>query len=213
MKNNLLIVFLLTTCSMFAQEKKESKPAEDNDPPLSKTQARVTIGGKVIDYTATTGYMILRDESGKAKGKIFFVYYQKDNEPDPSRRPITFTFNGGPGSASVWLHMGGLGPRRIEMTEFGAPTMPPYRVIDNEYSWLDETDLVFIDPPYELIPELAPALFERLLAGLASNPSAIVVFEYPGELELAPAGWTLLKRLGKGARQPTVGFFRRAVAS
>jgi 16S rRNA (guanine966-N2)-methyltransferase len=74
-------------------------------------------------------------------------------------------------------------------------------------------DLVFIDPPYELISELAPALFERLLAGLASNPSAIVVFEYPGELELAPAGWTLLKRLGKGARQPTVGFFRRAAAS
>jgi 16S rRNA (guanine966-N2)-methyltransferase len=70
-------------------------------------------------------------------------------------------------------------------------------------------DLVFIDPPYELIPELAPVLFERLLAGLTANPAAIVVFEYPGELELAPPGWTLLKRLGKGARQPTVGFFRR----
>ncbi|MFM7329173.1 MAG: S10 family peptidase [Bacteroidota bacterium] len=146
MKTKLLFLFLLITAFAMAQEKKESKPADDTDPPLSKTQGRVTIGGKVIDYTATTGYMILRDESGKAKGKIFFVYYQKDNEPDPSKRPITFTFNGGPGSASVWLHMGGLGPRRIEMTEFGAPTMPPYRVIDNEYSWLDETDLIFIDP-------------------------------------------------------------------
>lgn len=73
-------------------------------------------------------------------------------------------------------------------------------------------DLVFIDPPYELIPELAPVLFARLHSGLAANPSALVVFEYPGELELVPAGWSLLKRLGKGARQPTVGFFRRAAA-
>lgn len=70
-------------------------------------------------------------------------------------------------------------------------------------------DLVFIDPPYELIPDLAPGLFARLSEVLASNGEAIVVFEYPGELEIAPAGWTLLKRLGKGARQPTVGFFRR----
>jgi 16S rRNA (guanine966-N2)-methyltransferase len=73
----------------------------------------------------------------------------------------------------------------------------------------DVPDLVFIDPPYELIPELAPGLFARLAEVLAPKPAAIVVFEYPGELELAPEGWTLVKRLGKGARQPTVGFFRR----
>ncbi len=74
-------------------------------------------------------------------------------------------------------------------------------------------DLVFVDPPYELIPDLAPGLFARLAEVLAPKPDAIVVFEYPGELELAPAGWTLVKRLGKGARQPTVGFFRRAAAA
>ena len=74
-------------------------------------------------------------------------------------------------------------------------------------------DLVFIDPPYEMIPEIAPALFGRLAEALASKPDAIVVFELPGELELAPPGWTLLKRLGKGVRQPTVAFFRRAVAT
>jgi 16S rRNA (guanine966-N2)-methyltransferase len=70
-------------------------------------------------------------------------------------------------------------------------------------------DLVFIDPPYEIIPEIAPTLFARLNEVLAPRPDAIVVFELPGELELAPEGWTLLKRLGKGARQPTVAFFRR----
>lgn len=73
-------------------------------------------------------------------------------------------------------------------------------------------DLVFIDPPYDIIGDIAPALFERLAAALAPNPDAIVVFELPGEIELAPPGWTLLKRLGKGARQPTVAFFRRDAA-
>jgi 16S rRNA (guanine966-N2)-methyltransferase len=73
-------------------------------------------------------------------------------------------------------------------------------------------DLVFIDPPYELISDLAPILFARLTEPLAAKPDAIVVFEYPGEIDLAPPGWTLLKRLGKGTRQPTVGFFRRTVS-
>jgi 16S rRNA (guanine966-N2)-methyltransferase len=74
-------------------------------------------------------------------------------------------------------------------------------------------DLVFIDPPYEIIGDVAPGLFARLAEALAPNPEAIVVFEFPGELELAPAGWTLLKRLGKGARQPTVAFFRRTAGA
>jgi 16S rRNA (guanine966-N2)-methyltransferase len=70
-------------------------------------------------------------------------------------------------------------------------------------------DLVFIDPPYEVIPEVAPALFEKLTVLLAPNPDALVVFECPGEIDLAPPGWILRKRLGKGARQPTVAFFLR----
>ena len=73
-------------------------------------------------------------------------------------------------------------------------------------------DLVFVDPPYEMISEIVPALFARLTAALAGKPEAVVVFEAPGELELKPEGWVLLKRLGKGARQPTVAFFRHAGA-
>jgi 16S rRNA (guanine966-N2)-methyltransferase len=71
-------------------------------------------------------------------------------------------------------------------------------------------DLVFVDPPYEIIAAIAPALFERLGEKLAANADALVVFELPGEMDLAPPGWTLVKRLGKGARQPTVCFFRPA---
>jgi 16S rRNA (guanine966-N2)-methyltransferase len=70
-------------------------------------------------------------------------------------------------------------------------------------------DLVFVDPPYEIIAEIAPALFARLGETLAEKPDAVVVFETPGEIELRPEGWQLVKRLGKGARQPTVGFYRR----
>jgi 16S rRNA (guanine966-N2)-methyltransferase len=76
---------------------------------------------------------------------------------------------------------------------------------------LNETpDLVFIDPPYELIAQLAPALFARLRDALAPKPDALVCFELPGELTLQPEGWTLLKRLGKGARQPTIAIYRRS---
>lgn len=74
----------------------------------------------------------------------------------------------------------------------------------------DVPDLVFVDPPYDMIPDVAPELFVRLGEVLATKPEALVVFELPGELELAPEGWTLRKRLGKGARQPTVAFFQRA---
>jgi len=74
-------------------------------------------------------------------------------------------------------------------------------------------DLVFIDPPYEIIPEVAPILFARLAEALGAKPDALVVFELPGELDLAPPGWTQLKRLGKGVRQPTVAFFRASPAS
>ena len=74
-------------------------------------------------------------------------------------------------------------------------------------------DLVFIDPPYEHIPELVPILFARLDGWLAKKPDALIVFEMPGELKLTPAGWTCVKRLGKGVRQPTVGIFRSSRTS
>jgi carboxypeptidase C (cathepsin A) len=99
--------------------------------------------------------MILKEETSdrekeaegeKPRAQIFFIAYTKDSVKDKSKRPITFSFNGGPGSASVWLHMGVLGPRRVVMQEDGNLPPPPYKLTDNEYSLLDETDLVFIDP-------------------------------------------------------------------
>ena len=83
------------------------------------------------------------------------------------------------------------------------------KALEQEYA--GTVKCVFIDPPYEIIPEVAPKLFARLTEVLAAKPEALVVFEAPGEIELAPPGWTLRKRLGKGRGQPTVMFFRRDV--
>ncbi len=83
----------------------------------------------------------------KQKAKVFYVAYTRtDVGNDPSKRPITYSFNGGPGSASVWLHLGALGPRRTELTDRGEAPLAPYKLVDNEATWLDATDLVFIDP-------------------------------------------------------------------
>jgi carboxypeptidase C (cathepsin A) len=113
---------------------------------ISTTQHTVTIDGQTIAYTARAGTMILHDEEGNPRASFFFTSYTKDGA-DPNKRPVTYTFNGGPGSSSVWLHMGAFGPRRVVYKDDeGHAAMPPYRLTDNEGSVLDATDLVFIDP-------------------------------------------------------------------
>lgn len=118
----------------------------ERDPAPSITEGTVTIDGKVIRYRAEAGYLVQRGEKGEARANLFYVAYTKLDVPDPARRPLTFSFNGGPGAASVWLHLGGLGPKRVVMTEDGGAVPAPYRREDNAWSWLDRTDLVFVDP-------------------------------------------------------------------
>jgi carboxypeptidase C (cathepsin A) len=112
----------------------------------SKTQHEITIGGKKISYTATAGTLVLKKEDGKPWASMFYTSYTRDDVQDASKRPITFCFNGGPGAASVWLHLGALGPRRVEMGPEGEQPKPPYHLVDNASSPLEFTDLVFIDP-------------------------------------------------------------------
>lgn len=135
-------------------EIKEDKKHEPVDQ-LVETHHSITISGKKIDYTVTTGTLILKEETPdrdkesekvKPKAAFFFVAYTRDGIEDKTRRPITFAFNGGPGSSSVWLHLGIVGPRRVHMTEEGFMPQPPFKLVDNEYSLLDISDLVFIDP-------------------------------------------------------------------
>jgi carboxypeptidase C (cathepsin A) len=141
----------------------DKKEAQSETPkPLPKdnlviTHHSVIIGGNEIPYTVTTGTIVLKEESQKQgdkagefegekpKAEIFFIAYTRDDISDKTKRPITLSFNGGPGSSSVWLHLGLLGPKRVNMNDTHI-TPPPYTLINNEYSLLDQTDLVFIDP-------------------------------------------------------------------
>ena len=131
------------------EKKDEAKDKKDekDKPKSSVTKHSITINGQKIDYTATAGLMPLKEKDGKTTtGSIFFIAYTKDGAADAAKRPLTFSFNGGPGSSSVWMHMGLLGPKRVKLQDSGFAVPPPYELVDNEFSMLDETDLVFIDP-------------------------------------------------------------------
>lgn len=123
------------------EEKKESKEK------VSQSEGSVLIDGKTIDYTALAGTLVLKDEKeDKPRASFFFVAYTRKNMTNLSERPVTFSFNGGPGSSSVWMHLGLLGPKRVFLKENGTLPPPPFHLVNNDSSLLDETDLVFIDP-------------------------------------------------------------------
>jgi carboxypeptidase C (cathepsin A) len=112
-------------------------------PPI-QTQHEITVDGKTLKYTATAGRLPIKDPAGKIEAEMFFVAYTLDGA-DPARRPVTFAYNGGPGSASIWLHMGALGPRKVALQPEGWMPEAPYRLMDNSYTPLDKTDLVLVD--------------------------------------------------------------------
>lgn len=110
------------------------------------TQHKLSLKDRSLKYTARAGALPLKDEKGETEAEIFFIAYELDGVEDKSDRPLTFAFNGGPGSSSIWLHMGALGPKRVLMEKEGWMLAPPHQLIANEFTWLDTTDLVFIDP-------------------------------------------------------------------
>ena len=113
----------------------------------SVTRHRMVIKGKTISYTTTAGNILLKSEEGKARGSIFYIAYNRDGITDPAQRPIMFCFNGGPGGAAVWVHLGAFGPKKSLLDDEGFPVVPPPgKLVDNEFCVLDLTDLVFVDP-------------------------------------------------------------------
>ncbi len=122
------------------------EPPAHHDEAFAETTHEVVINGTAVRYQATAGRMILKEEEGKKQASFFFVSYARADTTDVSTRPIVFAFNGGPGSSSVWLHLGVLGPRRVLLNDEGLPHPPPGTLVDNEHSILDVADLVFVDP-------------------------------------------------------------------
>ena len=143
MKRIIPLIFLLVFCHIaaIAQDPADAAPIPKGETFLSTHT--VTIDGKNISLNAETGTIQLRDENDKPIALFGFTHYAKTNEPN---RPIVFAFNGGPLSASFWLHFGVLGPKRVVVSDPGYTGSAPYQVVNNEYSLLDKADLVMIDP-------------------------------------------------------------------
>ena len=123
----------------------DKQPPEHHEDAFSETRHAITVDGQVIEYTATAGRIVLKEDDDTKKASFFFTAYVKDDE-DPADRPIVFAFNGGPGSSSVWLHLGIFGPKRVLLTDEGNAESLPGRLIENDQTLLTHADLVFIDP-------------------------------------------------------------------
>jgi len=151
MKNHLAIALALMGLafgvSAFGAGPSATKAAATPAPPKAQksvTQGSVTVEGHRIDYTATAGTIILKNQDGKPTGSMFYVAYVKRGI-NPANRPVTFFYNGGPGSSTIWLHMGAFGPQRIVTADHTHTSAAPYQLVNNDYSLLDVTDEVFID--------------------------------------------------------------------
>jgi len=150
MKTRLLIIILMLTAGLGLQA--QNKPAETkaNDRVLEAESAvtstgQVTIKGKPVPYKVTAGTQPVWDKDGKVIASLFYTYYERTDVTDKSRRPLIMSFNGGPGSASVWMHVAYTGPKALNIDSEGYPVQP-YGVHDNPNSILDVADIVYIDP-------------------------------------------------------------------
>ena len=160
MKNLLCLPAIFAALPLLAAEPAADKPSATNAPASKndlavipdasyhpvRTTNSVTIAGELVTYTAETGMLPVLKPDGTSRASVFYVAYTRQGITNAPARPVTFCFNGGPGSASVWLHLGALGPRRARMNPDGSQPAPPYGLVDNEYSVLNTSDLVFIDP-------------------------------------------------------------------
>ncbi len=175
-----LTVLLLALPGIAGEAPKKGKPKE---PPekrlqeeLSETEHTATIGGEKIQYTAQAGRLLLEKEDGTPRAAVFFVAYVRNGDGAADQRPIAFCFNGGPGAASVWLHLGAFGPRRLRLDEHGKPPPPPYELENNDHSLLDVTDLVFIDPVSTGFSRAAPGEDPKQFHGVQEDIKSVGEF-------------------------------------
>ena len=159
------------------------KPGADKDkeefdvsevPPVV-THHQITLDGKVLKYTATTGRLPIKRGDGRIEAEMFFVAYTLDGQ-DTEKRPLTFAFNGGPGSATIWLHMGALGPRRASLLPDGLLPPAPYRVTDNPSTLLDKSDLVLVDAISTGFSRAANAELSKKFLGVKGDIDAFSEF-------------------------------------
>ncbi len=142
------LILLLVPLAVEAQEEKKETDRPIPDPVRFESQHSGTFNGENVRFQAVVSDIQLKRENGHPYASVFTTSYIREGVEDQDARPVTFAFNGGPGSASVWLHMGLMGPRRVDVpSDAEHPGSPPFRIVDNPLSPLDVTDLVMIDPP------------------------------------------------------------------
>ncbi len=147
MKNVIaLLILTFFSCVSYAGVKPADSTQTIPSAIKSVTKHSIVLNGKTINYTATAGALILRNEKDEPIALFGYVAYTKDGESDLSKRPVTFAYNGGPGSSSMWLHIGILGPEKVVVNDPDVTPPPPYKIESNANSILDVTDLVIIDP-------------------------------------------------------------------
>ncbi|HXO19560.1 MAG TPA: peptidase S10, partial [Thermoanaerobaculia bacterium] len=158
------------------EKKEEKKPPVMPEEKASSTKHSIILDGQKIAYTATAGNYLMKEEDGTLKTSIFFVAYTKDGVKDPGERPVTFSYNGGPGAAAVWVQFGAFGPRIVERADDGMGLPPPGRMIDNDYSLLDVTDLVFIDPVSTGYSRAVPGVDAKQYHGIKPDIASVGEF-------------------------------------
>jgi len=168
-----------------ASESTTAPPADDKDkkdgalpiPAETKVETKHdwTAGARPVHYTATAGTLQIKDDEEKVIGVMFYVGYTEDGVP-PGSRPVTFLYNGGPGSASLWLHMGSVGPVRVVTDSPKATGPAPFGVVPNQYSLLDKSDLVFVDAPLTGFSRLAGKGTAKDFAGVDQDVKAFEKF-------------------------------------
>ena len=142
----------------------------------STTEHTIKIGSQVIPYQAKAGTTLLKNDKGEPTGLLYSVAYTRSDVKDPSTRPVAFLYNGGPGSASMWLHMGAFGPRRVWTVNGGFTPPAPYKLVDNTESLLDKTDLVFIDAMGTGYSRAAGKATEKDFYGVDEDAAAFAQF-------------------------------------
>lgn len=175
---NLIFIGSFAVCDDTAvlAKKAAEQPCEKISPEeTSVTQQTVKLSKGELKYQATAGTMHLKDNGGHPKASIFYIAYVKEGVKDKAARPITFCFNGGPGSSSVWLHLGVLGPKRLVFDEAGYP-VTPNQLVDNEYTLLETSDLVFIDPVSTGYSRTAPGEDPKQYHGVDEDIKAVAEF-------------------------------------
>ena len=165
------------------QKAANPKPGADKDkeefdvaevPPVV-THHQITVDGKALKYTATAGRLPIKRGDGRIEAEMFFVAYTLDGQ-DAEKRPLTFAFNGGPGSASIWLHMGALGPRRASLQPDGLLPPAPYRIADNPSTLLDKSDVVLVDAMSTGFSRAANAELAKKFLGVKGDIEAFSEF-------------------------------------